>query len=85
MGKDKSIDTSGLPQNEVFNKKEVFQHPQPADTGAPLDDAGREKEKEDAHPLKTEEKASRTEGLNEETSAGKAGAFEGFEDQAPDL
>jgi len=34
--KNTEIVPKDLPQSEVFNKKEIFQHPQPADAGKPL-------------------------------------------------
>ncbi len=76
----KSINPDDLPE-EVTKRREVFQHPQPADTGKPLNRDDREN---DAAPEsgKTADKTSAGEGLNESNSKGDAGAFEGFEDQA---
>ena len=76
----KSINPDDLPE-EVTKRREVFQHPQPADMGKPLNKDDREN---DAAPEggKTAEKTSAREGLNEESSEGNAGAFEGFENQA---
>lgn len=79
QSKDKSIDPRDLPQSEVFIKKEVFQHPQPAGQGKPLNAA--KPNPAAAAGQNEEEKTSKTEGLNEVHSAGKAGAFEGFESQ----
>lgn len=74
--RDQSINPADLPENKTFTKKEHYQHPQPADTGKPLDN-------DERNPLlkgKETHRASKEEGLNEEKSAGEAGAFEGFED-----
>jgi hypothetical protein len=74
--KDESINPADLPENKTFTQKEHYQHPQPADTGKPLDSGER-------NPLlkgKETARASKEEGLNEEKSTGDAGAFEGFED-----
>jgi hypothetical protein len=76
--KDDSINPDDLPE-ENFRKKEIFQHPQPADQGLPLDKDG-DYDKRPATNGKPEEKTGKEEGLNEEKSAGSAGAFEGFED-----
>lgn len=73
--KDRSINPADLPENETFTKKEHYQHPQPADTGKPLDDDERNPSLEG----KENNRASKEEGLNEEKSRGEAGAFEGFE------
>ncbi|MEO6548050.1 MAG: hypothetical protein ABIN94_08625 [Ferruginibacter sp.] len=73
---EKRINPDDLPKPGAFKKKEVFQHPQPADTGEPL--------KEGSTPGtagKPGEKTSDEQGLNEEQSSANAGAFEGFEDQ----
>jgi len=80
---DESLEPNKLPQNEVFIKKEVFQQKQPADTGKPMAAETDKKNNEDAsgNNLKEEEKSSKEEGLNQERSAGDAGAFEGFEKQ----
>lgn len=74
-----SIDPNDLPQKEVFKQKEVYQHPQPADQGKPLNND--EKKHEPGTKGKENEKTSKEAGLNEERSPGDAGAFEGFEDQ----
>jgi hypothetical protein len=80
MPKDKSIEPGELPQNEVFNKKEVNQHPQPADTGDALKP---EQQKMDpALKGKLAERTSREEGVNEQNSDGSAGAFGEFIDNA---
>ena len=71
------LNPADLPE-ETFKKKEVYQHPQPADTGKPTNP----KSESDHHktaPQKEEQKTSKEAGLNEERSAGDAGAFEGFE------
>ena len=66
--KDNSLDPAELPEKDVFNRKEVFQHKQPADTGKPLED---ETGKAAVHDqLKDAEKTSREEGLNEEQANG---------------
>lgn len=80
MTKDKSIDPTRLPQNEAFNKKEVNQHPQPADTGSAL-----KKEQQKIDPSlkgKPAERTSREKGINEQNSDGSAGAFNEFIDGA---
>jgi len=74
---DKSLDPAQLPDKEAFRKKEVFQHPQPADEGRPLKE---EKKLDDSLQGKQANRSSKEEGLNEESSTGNAGAFEGFED-----
>jgi len=71
-----------LPQSEVFVKKEVFQHPQPADAGTPLDDKEEDQQRSRQSTGKQAEKTSAAEGLNEAQSEGEAGAFEGFEDHS---
>ena len=75
------MDPKDLPQSDVFAKKEIYQYPQPADTGTPLKPAEPGDEK-DATQGKEEEKTSKEEGLNEERSKGGGGAFEGFEADA---
>jgi hypothetical protein len=80
MSKDKTIDPNALPQNEVFNKKEVNQHPQPADTGDALK---AEQQKPDPELKgKLAERTSREEGINEQQSDGSASAFGEFIDNA---
>ena len=81
---ERDLDPKDLPQSEVFTRKEVFQHPQPADTGKPLKPEGPKQKDATATAGKEEEKTSKSEGLNEEASPGQAGAFEGFEDQSQD-
>jgi hypothetical protein len=76
------IDPKDLPQSEVYTRKEVFQHPQPADTGKPLRPEDPKQVAPTAGNSKEEEKTSKEQGLNEELSPGQAGAFEGFEDAA---
>lgn len=78
----KSLDPNKLPQNEPFIKKKVFKYKRSADTGKPMA-ADTDKKNEDAtgNNLKEEEKSSKIEGLNQQRSAGDAGAFEGFENQ----
>ena len=80
LKKDQDISPEDLPQSEVFTRKEVFQHPQPADQGKPLRSHPKQKGPESANK-KEEEKTSKEEGLNEQNSSGTAGAFEGFENQ----
>ena len=76
------IDTEKLPQ-ENFKEKEHYQHPQPQDQGKALEKAS--KEKRENEPTGNEQlRSSKSEGLNEDRSAGDAGAFEGFEDQSKD-
>lgn len=79
-GKEKTVNPADLPENETFIKKEHYQHPQPQDTGKPLDDP----ERDPVLRGKEENRTSKTEGLNEQQSTGEAGAFEGFEDQSAD-
>ena len=76
------LDPRDLPQSEVFTRKEVFQHPQPADTGKPLKPEDPKQKNPTASHGKEEQKSSKQEGLNEASSTGQAGAFEGFEDQS---
>ena len=78
---DKSVSPKSLPEKQVFEKKEVFQYPQPADTGLPL------KKIPGKNPDLQGKQANRTskeEGLNQGSSEGSAGAFEGFENQQGD-
>ena len=79
--KDQDISPEDLPQSEVFTRKEVFQHPQPADQGKPLRPHNPKQRRSLSANEKEEEKTSKEEGLNEQNSAGTAGAFEGFENQ----
>lgn len=72
---------SDLPKSEVFNKKEVYQHPQPADQGLPLKPVDPKADSPVLSNKKEDRKTSKEEGLNEANSDGTAGAFEGFEDQ----
>ena len=74
----KSINPDDLPE-EVFKRREVFQHPQPAGTGKALNNDDRKNDTA-SEKGKTAEKTSAKEGLNEANSDGDAGAFEGFED-----
>ena len=78
------LEPKDLPQSEVFTRKEVFQHPQPADTDKTLRPEYPKEEGPTAANSKEEQKTSKEEGLNEATSSGGAGAFEGFEDQSSD-
>lgn len=63
-------------------KKEVYQHPQPADWDVPLRPKDPKQVEPTAANSKEEEKTSKEEGLNQQVSGGDAGAFEGFEDAA---
>lgn len=72
----KEFSKNDLPQDEVFERKEVFQHPQPASIGKPLDD---DDDKENHKYDKEREKTSNEEGLNQARSNGDAGPFEGLE------
>ena len=63
------------------NKKEIFQHPQPADPTKPLPPISADKAAPSKAVIKEAEKSSKVQGLNEQNSEGNAGAFEGFEDQ----
>jgi hypothetical protein len=74
--KDQSINPADLPENKTFTKKELYQHPQPADMGKPLENGERDPLLKGRESTRT----SREEGLNEEKSSGDAGPFEGFED-----
>ncbi|MEJ7588038.1 MAG: hypothetical protein WKI04_10815 [Ferruginibacter sp.] len=80
-GKKKEIEPKDLPQAEVFIKKEIFQHPQPASQGLPLNTVDNKEGGGKIDDKKEQDKSSKESGLNEENSAGTAGAFEGFEDQ----
>lgn len=80
-GPDKKFTPEDMPQQDAFRTKEVFQHPQPADTGKPLNREEKKDNEGSPSQAKEEEKTSKEEGLNEARSAGDAGAFEGFEDQ----
>ncbi len=64
-----------LPQ-ATMKEKQIYQYPQPADTGGAL------KEDHTKSSRKEADKTSKEEGLNQELSSGDAGAFEGFEDQS---
>lgn len=72
------IDPNELPEN-VFERKEHFQYPQPADFGKAI------RKDDDKKPLspgkKQADKSIAAEGLNEARSVGDAGAFEGLENQ----
>jgi hypothetical protein len=74
------FDTDDLPQEEVFERKEVFQHPQPADMGKPLRKENPDLRHESPANTNERDKTSGEEGLNEAHSDAEAGAFEGFED-----
>jgi hypothetical protein len=80
MKKDKSFSPADMPEKEAFEQKEIYQHPQPADSGKPLN-KDEKKIKHDTN-LKEEDKTSKEAGLNETKSRGDAGAFEGFENQS---
>lgn len=76
--KDKSIKPSQLPESEAFTSKEANQYKRHSDRGKPV----KENEKPDDDLTgKTFNRSSKEEGINEERSAGDAGAFEGFEEQ----
>lgn len=77
--KNQDIDPTDLPHKDAFIKKEIYQHPQPADWGKPLKPKA-DSDDHDSAGAKEEDKTSKEEGLNEEKSKGGAGAFEGFED-----
>ncbi|MEO6722595.1 MAG: hypothetical protein ABIN67_19650 [Ferruginibacter sp.] len=77
--KKKEINPADLPQSEVFKRKEVYQHPQPADSGKPLDVPENKDESHATNKGKESEKTSKEEGLNEGRSQGDAGPHEGFE------
>lgn len=78
--KDKTVNPNSLPE-QVFHEKEVYQHPQPQDQGQPLN--RKVKAGSPAHTAgQPKEKTSKSEGLNEATSQGDAGAFEGYEDHS---
>ena len=81
---DKDLNPKDLPQSEVFTRREVFQHPQPADTDKTLRPKDPKQSDPTATASKEEQKTSKGEGLNEQASSGAAGAFEGFEDQSID-
>ena len=79
--KEQDISPEDLPESEVFTRKEVFQHPQPADQGKPLKPRDPKQRRPVSVNKKEEEKTSKEEGLNEQSSPGTGGAFEGFENQ----
>lgn len=60
---DQSINTNDLPE-QVFQEKQIYQHPQPQDEGVPL-----HREDESGNPADTagneKDKTSKVEGLNE--------------------
>jgi len=68
-----------MPQKEIFTKREIYQHPQPADTGKALNTD--EKKDRKTSNEKEAERTAKEEGLNQVRSNGNAGAFEGFENQ----
>jgi hypothetical protein len=74
--KDK-FNPSDLPA-DTFTKKEIYQHPQPANQGKPLN---KNKQKKTGKGDMEADKTSKLEGINEVNSKGNAGSFEGFEDQ----
>lgn len=76
------INPNELPENQVFQQKEIYQYKQPPDTGKPLEDIEEERKNPvNKTSIPEDNKTSKEEGLNEARSAGNAGAFEGFEDQ----
>ena len=75
----KEINPDDLPQSEVFKRKEIFQHPQPADTGKPLNVPVEKEDNSIADHGKESNKTSKEEGLNEARSPGSGGPFEGIE------
>lgn len=70
------IDTSNLPQSEVFIKKEVYQHKQPPDRGNPIDPIEEDKKLRDSDHIKEADRASKEEGLNEQNAEGEPPAFD---------
>ena len=70
------IDTSDLPQSEVFIKKEVHQHKQPADRGNPIKPIEEDKKLRDADNIKEADRASKEEGLNEQNAEGIPPTFD---------
>lgn len=73
---EKSINPEELPEHGVFERKEIYQHKQPADTGTPLTHP---EDRSKGLPGKEADKTSSQQGLNEARSAGDDGAFEGLE------
>ena len=71
------LDPKDVPQEEVFSRKEIYQHPQPADMGKPLDPPDPQPAPPSAANIKEAEKTSKEQGLNEE----KVGPFGGWESQ----
>ena len=61
---DKSIDTSKLPEEQPFIRKEIDQHPQPAQPSKPLDPKYPAQD-QDLYNEKETEKTSKEEGLNQ--------------------
>ena len=70
------INTSDLPQSEVFIKKEVHQHKQPADRGKPAEPIEEDKKLRAADCIPEEDRASKEEGLNEQNAEGEPPAFD---------
>ena len=71
------LDTKDVPQEEVFSRKEIYQHPQPADRGKPLDPPHPEPAPPSGANIKEAEKTRKEQGLNEE----KVGPSEGLQNQ----
>lgn len=78
-GRDEAVNTNKLPEKEFFERKEVHQFKQPADTDIPLED----EDNDDAHDTveNTENKTSKGEGLNEAQTPDRNGSYDGGDDQ----
>ena len=70
------INPSDLPQSEVFIKKEIHQHKQPADRGKPVNSIEEDKKLRNADKIKEEDRASKEEGLNEQNAEGIPPTFD---------
>ena len=70
------INPNDLPQSEVFIKKEVHQHKQPADRGKPVDPVEKDKELRTKDKIQEADRASKEEGLNEQNAKGVPPIFD---------
>lgn len=70
------INPNDLPQSEVFIKKEVHQHKQPADRGKPTDPVEKDKELRAKDNIREADRASKEEGLNEQNAEGVPPIFD---------
>lgn len=75
---DKSIDTSKLPEEQPFIRKEIDQHPQPPQPAKPLDPKYPAQD-DSLHNKSETTKTSKEKGLNQENAPAGTDAFEGLE------